>query len=143
REHMADENQLAFDKVLSTFPIPHYELIPTGDVHHGVDAVKKYYADSRRAFPDQRNELISLRHTDDAVIVEFLLRATHLGPLDAIPPTGNRFECRMTAFFIFEDTTLVCERVYFDQVTILKQLIGTISITSPSSILRALRILKG
>jgi hypothetical protein len=28
----------------------------------------------------------------------------------------------MTAFFIFEGTGLVCERVYFDSATILRQL---------------------
>lgn len=143
REHMADENQLLFERVLSTFPHPHYELVPQAAVHDGIDAVKKYYADSRRAFPDQRNEIISLRHAEDAVIVEFTLRGTHLGPLGAVPPTGNRFECRMTAFFIFEGSTLVCERVYFDAMTILRQLLGHISIASPASLLRAIRVLRG
>jgi len=28
----------------------------------------------------------------------------------------------MTAFFIFEGTGLVCERVYFDSATVLRQL---------------------
>jgi hypothetical protein len=28
----------------------------------------------------------------------------------------------MTAFFLFEDERLVCERVYFDQLTIMRQL---------------------
>lgn len=143
REHMADENAHAFDKVLSTFPHPRYEIVPTGAVYDGLDAVKTYYADTRRAFPDQRNEILVLRHADDAVIVEFLLRGTHLGPLGAVPPTGNRFECRMIACFIFEGTTLVCERVYFDLATLLKQLLGTVSIKDPASILRAFKILRG
>jgi hypothetical protein len=30
----------------------------------------------------------------------------------------------MTAFFIFEGADLVCERVYFDSATILRQLTG-------------------
>lgn len=143
REHMADENLLAFERVLATFPHPHYELVPTATVHDGVDAVKKYYAESRRAFPDQRNEILSLRHADDAVIVEFMLRGTHLGPLGAIPPTGNAFECRMTAFFIFTESTLVCERVYFDSMTILRQLVGQVRLSSPASLLRAMRVLIG
>jgi hypothetical protein len=52
--------------------------------------VRAYFAESRTAFPDQRNELVALDHADDAVIVEFDL--------------------------------LVCERVYFDQLTIMRQL---------------------
>jgi hypothetical protein len=37
-------------------------------------------------------------------------------------PTGKAFKCRMTAFFIFEGRDLVCERVYFDAATMLRQL---------------------
>ncbi len=37
-------------------------------------------------------------------------------------PTGREFKCRMTAFFIFEGAHLICERVYFDSATILRQL---------------------
>src|SRR5262245_55115491 len=114
RRHMADENTLDFDRVLATFPRPHYEIIPTGAVYDGFEEVSAYYRDSRIAFPDQRNEIISLRHADDAVIVEFWLRGTHLGPFRAIPATGRKFECRMTAFFEFDGERLVCERVYFD-----------------------------
>ncbi len=123
RDHMQDENTHDFDKVLATFPHPHYEIIPTGAVYDGIEEVSAYYEDSRAAFPDQRNELIALRHAEDAVIVEFWLRGTHLGAFRGMPPTGNAFEVRMTAYFIFEGDRLVCERVYFDALSMLKQLL--------------------
>lgn len=122
REHMESENVHQFDRTLATFRHPRYELIATGDVHDGAEAVMAYFTASRTAFPDQRNELIALHHADDAVISEFWLLGTHKGPLMGIPPTGREFRCRMAAFFIFEGTELVCERVYFDTATILKQL---------------------
>ena len=56
------------------------------------------------------------------MIVEFWLLGTHLGPLRALPPTGRSFRCQMTALFLFDGERLVCERVYFDQPTILRQL---------------------
>jgi len=143
REHMADENSLDFVKVLSTFPHPRYEIIPTGAVYDGNDDVNAYYRDSRTAFPDQRNEIISLRHSDDAVIVEFWLRGTQNGPFRGIPPTGNAFECRMTAFFVFEGERLVCERVYFDSMTMLRQIIGKVSLKQPSTIVKLFRVLSG
>ena len=143
RRHMADENTLYFERVLATFPRPHYEIIPTGAVYDGFEEVSAYYRDSRTAFPDQRNEIISLRHADDAVIVEFWLRGTHLGPFRAIPATGKSFECRMTAFFVFDGATLVCERVYFDTMTMFRQLLGGISIREPSSLLLLARVLSG
>jgi steroid delta-isomerase-like uncharacterized protein len=122
REHMESENVHEFDTTIGTFSHPRYEIVPTGDVYDGEAAVRTYYEETRRAFPDQRNELVSLRHADDAVIVEFDLLGTHLGPLRSLPPTGRSFRARMTAFFIFEGDRIVCERVYFDQVTLMRQL---------------------
>jgi steroid delta-isomerase-like uncharacterized protein len=122
REHMESENRLDFEATLQTFKHPRYELIPTGEIFDGVDAVRGYYAASRAAFPDQRNRVIALHHADDGVIVEFDLMGTHTGPMRGIPPTGRTFTCRMVALFLFEDDRIVCERVYFDAATILRQL---------------------
>jgi steroid delta-isomerase-like uncharacterized protein len=124
RDHMDSENRLAFDETLATFKHPHYELIATGTVYDGDEEVMGYYTSSRTAFPDQRNEIHSIRQSDDAVIVEFDLLGTHSGPFLGLPPTGKEFRCRMCAFFIFEDGTdrIEVERVYFDSGTILAQL---------------------
>ena len=122
REHMESENAHDFDTTIATFGHPRYELVATRDVYDGEDAVRAYFAESRRAFPDQRNERVALHHAHDAVIVEFDLLGTHLGPLRALPPTGRAFCCRMSAHFIFDGDELVCERVYFDQLTIMRQL---------------------
>jgi steroid delta-isomerase-like uncharacterized protein len=122
REHMESENVQDFERTLATFAHPRYELIASGEVYEGADAVRGYYRASRAAFPDQRNEVHSIRHADDAVIVEFDLLGTHQGPLRGIPPTGKSFKCRMVALFVFEDDRIVCERVYFDSATILRQL---------------------
>jgi steroid delta-isomerase-like uncharacterized protein len=122
RRHMEAENVHRFDDVIDTFRHPRYELIATDRIHDGEGEVREYFRETRAAFPDQRNELISLRHADDAVIVEFWLLGTHRGPLLGIEPSGREFRCRMTAFFLFEGADLVCERVYFDSATILRQL---------------------
>jgi len=37
---------------------------------------------------------------------------------------GRKFRRRMAAFFLFEGANIVCERVYFDSATILRQLTG-------------------
>jgi steroid delta-isomerase-like uncharacterized protein len=122
REHMAAENRFDFDAALRAFASPRYELMATGEVYEGAEQVSAYYAASRGAFPDQRNEIRSLRHTDDGVVVEFDLLGTHRGPLRGIPATGREFRCPMMALFVFEGELVVCERVYFDSTTILQQL---------------------
>ncbi|HVA04359.1 MAG TPA: ester cyclase [Acidimicrobiales bacterium] len=124
REHMASENESRFHDTLATFTHPRYELIGTGQVYDGTDAVKEYYARSRSVFPDQRNEVRSLLSADDTVIVEFDLLGTHLGSLTGEEPTGKSFRCPMVALFEFErdGEGIVCERVYFDSETIYGQL---------------------
>ena len=122
REHMESENRRDFEATLRTFAHPRYELVATGQVFDGADAVREYYAASRGAFPDQRNVVHALHHADDAVIVEFDLFGTHQGEFLGTPPTGRTFTCRMAAVFLFAGDRIVCERVYFDAATILRQL---------------------
>jgi steroid delta-isomerase-like uncharacterized protein len=122
REHMESENRHEFDVTMGTFSHPRYEIIPTGAIHDGKEEVARYFTETRAAFPDQRNELIALHHADDAVICEVWVRGTHEGEIMGFEPTGRAFECRGVAFFLFEGEGLVCERVYFDTATILRQL---------------------
>jgi steroid delta-isomerase-like uncharacterized protein len=124
RDHMQAENVHDFARAIAAFARPRYELVATERTYDGRAEVEEYFRESRTAFPDQRNEPISLRHADDAVIVEFWLLGTHRGPLLGLAPTGRSFTCRMTSFFLFDESGLVCERVYFDTGTILRQLTG-------------------
>lgn len=143
-DHFHDEVAQDWDSVLSTFPHPRYEIVATQRVHDGDSAVRGYYHDTRTAFPDQRHEMIALRHGDDAVIVEFYVLGTHLGPFGPIPPTGGTFKVRSTAYFVFEeDDVLVTERIYFDQLTLLRQLLGGLNLKSPSGVWTLLRVLRG
>jgi ketosteroid isomerase-like protein len=76
-----------------------------------------WWVEGRTVIPDQRNELIELRHLDgDRVQIEFWLRGT--------PTTsGEPFEVRLWAIFDFDDGDLMTnERVFTqpptdDQVT--------------------------
>jgi len=122
REHMESENRHDFDATLATFGHPRYEIVPTGDVFDGPEEVMAYFAETRTAFPDQRNELVALHHADASVIVELDLKGTHLGSFRGLPATGRAFTCRTLAIFEFEGEGIVCERVYFDSATVLRQL---------------------
>src|SRR2546428_4192355 len=112
REHMETENTHDFDATLETFDHPRYELIATEEVIDGSTDVARYYEETRKAFPDQRNELVELHHADDAVIVEFDLLGTHKGSFRGLPPTGRSYKCRMTAIFVFVEDRVACVRVH-------------------------------
>ena len=114
---MESENRQDFDATIATFAHPRYELMATGQVFDGEEAVRGYFAASRADFPDQRNENAVLHATDDGVLAEFDLLGTHKG-------TGRAFRSRMAALFLFEGERIVCERVYFDQLSIREQILG-------------------
>ncbi|MEZ5920726.1 MAG: ester cyclase [Parvularculaceae bacterium] len=126
RDHMEAENRLDFDAAIATFDHPRYELVGGDQTFDGEEAVRDYYQLSRRAFPDQRNELISIREAGDAIITEFWLMGTHKGPLPTpageIPPTGKSFRLRMCAIFEFEGEKIAAERIYFDRMAMMEQL---------------------
>ncbi|WP_024440625.1 MULTISPECIES: ester cyclase [unclassified Mycobacterium] len=143
-DHFRDEVRQHWDDVLATFGHPHYEIIPTLTVHDGDAEVRGYYHDTRVAFPDQNHEIIALRHSADAVIVEFWLTGTHLGPLGTVPATGSRHRTRMTAYFVFdEQENLAIERIYFDTLSMVKQLIAGINLRAPRSWLLVIRVVRG
>ena len=56
------------------------------------------------------------------MVVEFDLLGTHLGNFAGFEPTGGTFRCRMAAIFEFSGDRIVCERIYFDSATLLRQL---------------------
>lgn len=124
--HMEGENVHDYDAVMATFSHPRYELIGNGAVFDGDEQVRRYFAVSRTPFPDQRNELIGMHHTDDGILTEFWLLGTHTGPLmangEVVAPTGKSFKVRMAALFLFDDNGIIAERVWFDQLSILQQL---------------------
>jgi steroid delta-isomerase-like uncharacterized protein len=119
---METENEHDYDATIATFDHPRYELVGTGDVYDGTEEVAHYFEETRTAFPDQRNELIAMHHAEDAVLVEAMLYGTHDGPFRGLPPTGRSFEMQFCAVFLFDEDRLVCERVYFDVGTVLRQL---------------------
>ena len=125
-EHMRSENEHRFEDTLETFEHPRYEIVPTGDVYDGAEQVAEYYRSSRAAFPDQRNENVVLHCAEDSVIAEFDLLGTMQGELRGIQPTGRAFRCRMCALFLFApgESRIVCERIYFDQASIMQQLLA-------------------
>lgn len=128
RGHMQSEIVHDFEATIATFDHPRYELYGHGQVFDGAEAVMGYFKTSRTAFPDQANEVISLKAADDSVFVEFWLTGTHKGAIKTLTgelqPTGKSFRVRVAAVFEFppDSDKIVCERVYFDQTAILKQL---------------------
>jgi predicted ester cyclase len=79
------------------------------------------------AFPDTYMEAVSWTAQGDLVVLEAILRATHLGPLDfwvidSVPATGMKIEFRVCEVFQWDNGRLRDVRAYLDRGQILKQI---------------------
>lgn len=123
-EHFQSEVDHDWDRCLATFrDVPRYEIVPTGQVHEGRDAVVAYHRTQRTAFPDQRHEHVRMHVADDdTVIAEFDLLGTNTGEFMGLPPTGRAFRVAVIAVFTFDGDRITNERVYLDSASLLRQI---------------------
>jgi steroid delta-isomerase-like uncharacterized protein len=120
--HSAAESAHDLDAVIATFHRPRYEIVPTGEVFDGEDAVRRYHGENFAGIPDLTVEPIAAHHGDDAVAEEAWVSGTHLGTYHGLPPTGRHLRVRVCGIYVFERDRLVCERVYYDLLTVLRGL---------------------
>jgi steroid delta-isomerase-like uncharacterized protein len=121
RAHIDAEERGAWDEALATFHRPRYEIIASGESYENAESVAGFYAETARAFPSISFETRALHHTGAGVFADVVFHGMHDGPWRGLPGTGRQVEYAMLNFFMFEDERLVCERMYFDLLTVLRQ----------------------
>ncbi len=107
---------------LATFHHPRYEVPALGAVVDGSDAVDALLHQLLTAFPDFYIQQQAQYHAEDAIIVECVFGGTHRGVWAGLAPTGRRMDVQAALIFLFEGENLICEKVYFDHGTVLRQL---------------------
>jgi steroid delta-isomerase-like uncharacterized protein len=150
-QHVRFENDHNLEGVLGTFGDgARYEDEAWGDHYAGRDGVLSFYKQLMTALPDLQIEVLQWHVTEKGVLLEVLIRGTHLGPWRGLPATGRRVEVPLCGVYTFDDNDhLVGERIYYDRGTVLRQLgvfhepqslLGRIGIlaTHPVTIARAL-----
>jgi steroid delta-isomerase-like uncharacterized protein len=150
-QHIRLENEHDLEGVLSTFgDTAHYDDAPWDEHYEGVKGVRRFYEQLMNALPDLEIEVQRQHVTDDAIVVEVMIRGTHLGGWRGLPATGRRVEFPLCGVYTFDDADLLAgEKIYYDRGTVLRQLgvfhepqsaLGQISIlaTHPTTIARVL-----
>jgi steroid delta-isomerase-like uncharacterized protein len=148
--HIRLENEHDLEGVLRTFgDTARYDDEPWGEHYKGRDGVRLFYEQLMKALPDLEIEVQRQHVTDDAILVEVMIRGTHLGGWRGLPATGRRVEFPLCGVYTFDaDDRLAGEKIYYDRGTVLRQLgvfhepqslLGQISIlaTHPATIARA------
>ena len=121
-EHFHIENTHNLDAVMDTFG-HQASFLANNVLHEGRDAVRAFYGEFFRGFPDLRFDITHLHVGEEAIPVEMVLSGTHTGTWFGMPPTGRRFEIPACAVFIFDEHDKIAgERGYFDSALMLRQL---------------------
>ena len=115
--HSAAESAHDLDAVIATFHRPRYEIVPTGEIFDGEDAVRHYHGENFAGIPDLTVEPIAAHHGEDAVAEEAWVSGTHLGTYHGLPPQVASFgseyaasTCSNTTSSCASASTTTCSR---------------------------------
>lgn len=109
--HVAAENAHDLEAAMATFTHPRYEIVPTGMVFDGEQAVREMLLQQWADLPMLRYSAKAIYHGDDGLAVE--TRTTAPGtPIDMLSIN----------LFGFRGPDLVLERCYFDRMLLAAQL---------------------
>ena len=123
-QHIRFENEHDLEGVLGTFgDSARYDDEPWGEHYSGRDGVRQFYGQLMKALPDLEID-VQRRHVgEDAIVVEVIIRGTHLGGWRGLPATGRRVEFPLCGVYTFDaDDRLAGEKIYYDRGTVLRQL---------------------
>lgn len=122
--HIRLENLHDLQGVLDTFGEgAQYDDEPWGEHYRGRDGVREFYEQLMSALPDLEIAVQRQHVTDDSILVEVVIRGTHLGGWRGLPATGRRIEFPLCGVYTFDTCDrLAGERIYYDRGTVLRQL---------------------
>ena len=105
----------------------------------GLDALKEYYSNNHKAFPDLNMTLDEMIVKGDRTVVVWTLSATNTGqlhtPLGDMPATGKKVQFSGVAIDRVDEGKIVEEWVYFNVLHLFQQLGFTLSPPQPSGTL--------
>jgi steroid delta-isomerase-like uncharacterized protein len=150
-QHVRMENEHDLEGVLRTFgEAAQYDDEAWGEHFRGRNGVRAFYSQIMTALPDLQIDVQRRHVAADAILLEVLIRGTHLGSWRGLPATGRRVEIPLCGVYTFDaDNNLAGERIYYDRATVLRQLgvfhepqalLGQLCtfLTHPLTILRAM-----
>ena len=95
---------------------------PMTDWGEGLDGVRNLVANVRVGLPDYNEAIELLVDGGDYIVVELLIRGTHTGPLNGMPPTGKAVAFRDVTILQLRDGKIIEQRGLTDYLTLFAQL---------------------
>ena len=123
-QHVRLENAHDLDGVLGTFgDAAHYDDEAWGEHYSGLNGVREFYSQLMKALPDLEIKVVRRHVTEEAIVLEVLIRGTQFGPWRGLPATGRKVEIPLCGVYTFDEhDRLAGERIYYDRASVLRQL---------------------
>jgi len=102
-QHIRLENEHDLEGVLRTFGnSAQYDDEAWGEHYEGGNGVRRFYEQLMKALPDLEIDVRRRHVTDEAILLEVVIRGTHLGGWRGLPPTGRRVEFPLCGVYTFD-----------------------------------------
>jgi len=110
------------EAVIDELVSPKYRSQEEGMEAMGSEGLKELMRSFRTAFPDLHLQVEHILAEGDKVMTWAVFTGTHLGPLEAVPPTGKKVMVKDVDLWKLEGGKVVESWAHFDQPGLLQQL---------------------
>lgn len=127
QEHVDAENAADIDRVLATYSdhAPIFEDVATGVRCVGGEQIIGEYRNVWDGFPGLSRLITRWTIGENSAVIEVTISGKHEGPFQGLPPTGHDVLLQGVGHFEFdEDGRIQHETVYYDSLTLVRQITG-------------------
>ena len=123
QRHLMAENRRNLDALLDNLCAdPIYKVMAISATYKGQAQVRQFYADLFAGIPEANFELVNSFVSEEGVVAESILRGAQRGSWLGIPPTQHEVALPMAIVVPMMHGQILGERLYFDLVTLARQL---------------------
>ena len=93
-----------------------------GFEYKGIDGAKNSILETRKAFPDWKEDVVDIIAQDDKVVTRYHSTGTQLGNWDGIDSTGNKVDIYEASIYRLEGGKIVEQWGFWDEIKLKKQM---------------------
>lgn len=108
-----------FDKIVAPDFKSHFI---GGFEYEGIDGAKNSVLETKKAFPDWKEEIVDIIAQEDKVVTRYHSTGTQLGNWDGIDSTGNKVDIYEASIYRLEKGKIVEQWGFWDEINLKKQM---------------------
>jgi predicted ester cyclase len=93
-----------------------------GFEYQGIDGAKNSVLETKKAFPDWKEEIVDIIAQDDKVVTRYHSTGTQFGNWDGIDSTGNKVDIYEASIYRLEKGKIVEQWGFWDEINLKKQM---------------------